>query len=143
MGSVNEITIPELVDPIHAACGAGKVVKIEGLDSAAARAAQNTVTDRANAIRRLQGEYGLGARQAERALDWLDARGKANRQTTPEGIPLPPITGTMTVETPPRPVSNPSECPPGSSLTFGLCRTPEGYLRPLPRWLIEFLEQDR
>ena len=143
MGSVNEITIPELVEPIHAACGADKVIKIEGMESAAARTAQNKVTDRANAVRRLQREYGLDARQSARALDWLDARGEANRQTTPEGIPLPPITGTMTVEMPPRPVMDPSECPPGSSLTFGLCRTPDGYLRPLPEWLVEFLEQDR
>lgn len=143
MGSVNEITTPELVDPIHAACGPGKVIKVEGMESAAARAAQDKVTDRANAIRRLQGNYGLGARQAERALDWLDARGEANRQTSPEGIALPPITGTMMVEMPPRPVMDPSECPPGSSLNAGLCRTPEGHLRPLPDWLVEFLEQDR
>ena len=85
----------------------------------------------------------LDARQAERALDWLDARGEANRQTTQDGILEPPITGAMMVEMPPRPVMDASECPPGSSLAGGLCRTPEGYLRPLPDWLVEFLEQDR
>lgn len=142
-GSINEVTIPELVDPIHDACGPGKVIKVEGMESAAARAAQDKVTDRANAIRSLENSYGLDARQAERALDWLDARGEANRQTSPDGILLPPITGAMMVQMPPRPVMDPSECPPGSSLSFGLCRTPEGHLRPLPGWLVEFLEQDR
>ena len=142
MGSVNEVTTPELVDPIHAACGPGKVIKVEGMESAAAGDAQRKVTDRAIAIRSLGDRYGLDARQAGRALDWLDARGEANRQTSPEGIALPPITGTMMVEMPPRPVMDPSECPPGSSLNAGLCRTPEGHLRPLPDWLVEFLEQD-
>ena len=40
MGSVNEVTTPELVDPIHAACGPGKVIKVEGMESAAAGDAQ-------------------------------------------------------------------------------------------------------
>ena len=143
MGSIGEVTIPELVDPIHAACGPGKVIKVEGMQSAAASDAQRTITDRANALRTLQSAYGLDARQAVRALDWLDARGEANRQTTPDGVRLPPITGAMVVDAPPRPVMDPSECPPGSSLRGGLCRTPEGHLRPLPEWLVEFLEQDR
>lgn len=34
--------------------------------------------------------------------------------------------------TPPRPVANPSECPAGTSLSGGLCRTPQGYVRPIP-----------
>ena len=143
MGSVQEVTTPELVDPIHAACGPGKVIKVEGMESAAAGDTQREVTDRANAMRRIQAEYGLDARQAERALDWLDARGEANRRSTPDGILEPPITGAMMVEMPPRPVMDPSECPPGSSLSAGLCRTPEGHLRPLPEWLVKFLEQDR
>ncbi len=142
MGSIQEVATPELVDPIHAACGPGKVIKVEGMESAAASDSQRKVTDRANAMRALQDRYGLDARQAERALDWLDARGEANRRTTPDGILEPPITGAMMVEMPPRPVMDPSECPPGSSLSSGLCRTPEGYLRPLPDWLVEFLEQD-
>ena len=143
MGSIQEVATPELVDPIHAACGPGKVIQVEGMESAAAGDTQRRVTDRANAMRALQDRYGLDARQAERALDWLDARGEANRRTTPDGILEPPITGAMMVEMPPRPVMDPSECPPGSSLSSGLCRTPDGHLRPLPEWLVEFLEQDR
>ena len=143
MGSVNEVTTPELVDPIHAACGPGKVIQVEGMESAAAGDTQRRVTDRANAMRALQDRYGLDARQAERALDWLDARGEANRKTIPDGILEPPITGAMVADSPPPPVMDPSECPPGSSLSSGLCRTPDGHLRPLPEWLVEFLEQDR
>ena len=143
MGSVQEVTTPELVDPIHAACGPGKVIKVEGMESAAAGDTQRKVTDRANAMRRLQVEYGLDAGQAERALDWLDARGEANRRTTPDGIAEPPITGAMVADSPPPPVMDPSECTPGSRLISGLCRTPEGHLRPLPEWLVEFLEQDQ
>ena len=113
------------------------------MESAVAGDRQRTVTDRANAMRALQDRYGLDARQAGRALDWLDARGEANRRTTPDGILEPPITGAMVADSPPPPVMDASECPPGSSLSSGLCRTPEGHLRPLPEWLVEFLEQDR
>ncbi|MXP15710.1 hypothetical protein GRI44_13220 [Altererythrobacter confluentis] len=143
MGSINEVTVPELVEPIYAVCGPGKVIKIEGLASADASDRQQAVTDNANALRRLQSEYGLGEAQARRAMAWLDRRQMANRQVTEDGIALPPITAAMTIDIPPRPVIDASECPTGSRLVSGLCRTPEGYLRPLPEWLAEFLEQDR
>ena len=143
MGSVHEVDVPELVNPIHAACGPGKVIKVEGLQSASAQDRQDAVDDNANALRRLQNSYGLDEAQARRAMAWLDRRQEANRQVTEDGIALPPITAAMTIDTPPRPVMNASECPAGTSLVSGLCRTPEGYLRPLPEWLTEFLEQDR
>ncbi|MXO49264.1 hypothetical protein GRI69_13470 [Erythrobacter vulgaris] len=143
MGSVYEVDIPELIDPIHAACGRGKVIKVEGLESANALARQGAVDDNANALRRLQSSYGLGEAQARRAMAWLDRRQAANQQVMQEGIALPPITAAMTVDIPPRPVMDASECPAGTSLVSGLCRTPEGYLRPLPEWLAEFLEQDK
>ena len=143
MGSVAEVDIPDLVEPIHAACGPGKVIKVEGLESADAWARQGAVDDNANALRRLQSEYGLGEAQARRAMAWLDRRQAANGQVTQDGIAVPPITAAMTVDSPPRPVMDASECPAGTSLVSGLCRTPEGYLRPLPEWLAEFLEQDK
>lgn len=34
--------------------------------------------------------------------------------------------------TPPRPVADPRSCPAGTSFRGGLCRTPEGYIRPIP-----------
>ncbi len=142
-GSVNEITEPVLVDAIHAACGPGKVIKVEGLESAAARDRQQASDDDVNALRLLQKSYGLDEAQARRAYTWLERQQAKNVQTDANGIRLPPITASMIISSPPRPVMNPADCPPGSALSLGLCRTPEGYLRPLPEWLEEFMEQDR
>lgn len=143
MGSVNEVTEPVLVEPIHAACGPGKVIKVEGLESAAARGRQDLSDAEINALRSLQSRYGLDEAQARRAYSWLERR-QANR-VPPDGNGnrLPPITASMIISSPPRPVLNPADCPRGSTLSLGLCRTPEGYLRPLPEWLSEFMEQDR
>ncbi|MWV27133.1 hypothetical protein [Aurantiacibacter rhizosphaerae] len=143
MGSVNEVTVPELVEPIHAACGPGRVIKVEGLESADAQSRQDVVNDNARALQRLQSSYGLEEAQARRAMAWLDRRQAANRQVDANGIAAPPITAAMTIDVPPRPVMDASECPTGTSLVSGLCRTPQGYLRPLPEWLAEFLEQDQ
>ena len=38
--------------------------------------------------------------------------------------------------TPPSPVANPRSCPPGTSLSGGLCRTPSGHIRPIPVLLV-------
>ena len=143
MGSVNEVTEPELVDPILAACGPGRVIKVEGLESAAARDLQQASDDDVNALRSLQSRFGLDEAQARRAYNWLERQQAKHVQTDANGIRLPPITASMIISSPPRPVMNPADCPPGSALSLGLCRTPEGYLRPLPEWLEEFMEQDR
>ena len=47
----------------------------------------------------------------------------------------------MIVNAPPRPPEPDTVCPPGTTMTFGICRTPEGYMRPLPDWLREYLAQ--
>lgn len=143
MGSIYEVTEPALVDPVHAACGPGKVIKVEGLESAAARDRQHVSDNEVNALRRLRDSYGLNDSQARRAYAWLEQRQAGRRQTGPDGVRMPPIGASMIIMSPPPPVFDPATCPPGSSLSFGLCRTPEGYLRPLPEWLAEFLEQDR
>jgi len=143
MGSVNEVSVPELVQPIHAACGPGKVIKVEGLASASAQGRQDAAMDNANALRRLQNQYGLGEAQARRAIAWLDRKQVANRQVDENGIALSPITASMVIDSPPRPVLDEADCPAGTSLVSFMCRTPEGYLRPLPAWLVAFLEQDR
>lgn len=143
-GSITAVTAPELVAPLHAACGPGKVIKITALDSLAARNSQAARDDQASALRRLRDEYGLSAAQARRALVYLDAQQAGRpRQTSPDGVPFPPVSAAMIVGSPPPPVANGADCPAGSKLSFGLCRTPEGYLRPLPAWLAEFLAQDR
>ena len=144
MGSVNEVTEPALVDPVHTACGPGKVIKVEGLTSAAAGDRQQKLDDEAEAVRRLRSEFGLNEGQARRAYDWIDRRQAGSSQIGPDGIRTPPSTASMIINSPPGPpVMDSKSCPPGSRVTFGLCRTPEGWLRPLPSWLAEFLEQDR
>lgn len=144
MGSIYEVTEPVLVDPVHAACGPGKVIKVEGLESAAARDRQHVSDNEVNALRRLRESYGLDDAQARRAYAWLEQRQAGRRrQIGPDGVRMPPIGASMVIMSPPPPVMDPASCPPGSSLSLGLCRTPEGYLRPLPEWFAQFLEQDR
>lgn len=140
MGSVNEVTNAVLTGPIHQACGRGRVIKVEGLQSAAARNAQQASDDRANALRSLQRRYGLSAAQAAGALAFLERRQAAQpQQVGSDGTRYPPVPAAYMVDAPPLPVMNQSECPAGTTLSSGLCRTPEGYVRPLPEWLAEFL----
>ena len=143
MGSVHEIDTPELVDPIHRACGPGKVIKVEGLSSAAARERQESLDYAATALRSLENNYGLGRAEARRAFEWLERRQAAVKAVDADGKPVPPVTASLIIMSPPPPVMDSSDCPAGSQLVSGLCRTPEGYLRPLPAWLEEFMEQDR
>jgi hypothetical protein len=144
-GSLGEVTVPTLVDPLHAACGPGKVLKITAMDSEAARSAQQRVVDEHNALWMLGSSYGLSKDQARRALLFLDKQQAARPpQLMPDGTPIVPPSASMIMMAPPHPpVANQSECPVGTKLSFGMCRTPEGYLRPLPLWLNEFLEQDK
>ena len=121
MGSIGEVAAPELVRPIHAACGPGKVIKVNATRSAAAERAGDRVSTNFNALRELRESYGLSEEQAVRALE------KCKQQA---GF------GTCLM-TPPRPMRQ-EECPAGTKVSFGLCRTPEGYIRPLPEWLEEF-----
>jgi hypothetical protein len=123
-GSIGEITVPDLVGPIHAACGPGRVFKINGTASAAARRAQSTVDANANAIRFLRDNYGLSEAGARRAAQRCAERSGSG----------------ACLITPPPPVPQQSACPPGTKLFHGLCRTPEGYVRPLPEWLKEFAD---
>jgi hypothetical protein len=124
-GSIGEVTAPELVKPIHAACGTGKVVAITAMQSAAAQGAQAAVSQNASAFRFFQENYGLSEAVARRAVERCKER-------SPGG-------GTcMLTPPPPPPVGGPS-CPPGTKPSFGMCRTPEGYVRPLPAWIEELM----
>ncbi|WP_149036388.1 hypothetical protein [Aurantiacibacter atlanticus] len=143
-GSVNEVSTPELVGPIHAACGSSTVIAVGGTASAAASSAQDAVSSRASTVRSLRSSYGIDADQAERAVVWLERRQAAQPvQRDENGIALPPLPVGAYLNSPPRPVMDAAECPPGSSPQQFICRTPEGWMRPLPDWLKEFLEQDR
>jgi hypothetical protein len=123
-GSIGEVTAAALVAPIHAACGPGRVLKINGTASAAAQRAQQAVGANAYAVRHFREAYGLSDAGARRAVE------RCQQQSGAGFCPM----------SPPRPVSSQSECPPGTRLGHGLCRTPEGYIRPLPEWLKEFAD---
>ena len=117
-GSMVETEVPQLVGPLRAACGSGKVVNVNATRSAAAERAQAMVSADAESLRQLRETYGLSEPRAWRALE-------ACRKQM----------GGSCVMSPPPPVRRNEDCPAGSSLSYGLCRTAEGYVRPLPQWL--------
>lgn len=92
--------------PIIARCGAGPVVEVPfSVQSSSVILAE----ERANAKRMWRSTYGLSEEEAE-------ARVKA-------------CTGADCYPSPPPPVSNAADCPPGSAMESGVCRTAEGYIR--------------
>ena len=122
-GSIAEVTAPELVTPLHAACGEGKVIKVNETRSAAADRAQYALVANEQALRQLRESYGLSESAARIALE----RCKAHSGT-----------GTC-LQSPPPPALREADCPAGTKLSFGLCRTPEGYSRPAPAWLADLI----
>jgi hypothetical protein len=122
-GSVVEVTAPELLEPVHKACGAGKVIMVNATRSAAAERVQCSVTANAQMFRQLRETYGLSEAEAGKVLAECTRRNGG---------------GTCLVSPPP-PVPGQTGCPAGARLSFGLCRTPAGYVRPLPKWIAELL----
>jgi hypothetical protein len=123
-GSIGAVTAPELVQPIHAACGTGTVVAITAMRSAAADAAQAAVYQNASALRHFRENYGLSDADARRVLERC-------RQRSPSGI-------CMIAPPPPPPPGGPV-CPGGTKAIHGMCRTPEGFARPIPKWIEELM----
>lgn len=123
-GTIGEVKAPDLVAPIRKACGAGKVVKIQGMRSDAAEQAQHAVSANAEALRQFRGSYGLSESQAKKVLEGCKAR--AGR-------------GVCLISPPPPPPPGGLNCPAGTKASFGLCRTPEGYIRPIPQWIQDLL----
>ena len=75
---------------------------------------------------------------AERyGVDWDEALRRVRQcrermeQNAPRGGDMP-LVDNLCGSIPPQPVFDPEECPPGTSLSGGLCRTPEGHIRPIP-----------
>ena len=125
-GLVYDVTSPELTAPIHRACGAGKVVKINGMMSEAAERSQATVSANAQALRDL--------RQRLRPVRERGARGAGKMQGADglRQLPADPAVHRSRRRPPARR---------STRLSAGLCRTPEGYVRPLPGWLAEFADR--
>lgn len=124
-GVPTEITAPELVAPIQAECGAGKVMMINTPTSAAAVGAQGVVDTNAEAERHFRENYGLSAAVARKAVERCKAvQGHAACFISP----------------PPPPPPGPIACPVGTKEMHGYCRTPDGYIRPLPKWVQELID---
>lgn len=120
-GSIEEVTAPELVGPIRAVCGAGKVIRITATASEAADRAQFAVTENTRMLRDLQESYGLTPETARKVLERCKVRSGSG--VCPHVPPPPPTLG--------------QACPPKTKQSFGLCRTREGYIRPIPNWIEE------
>ena len=121
-GTIVEVTAPELVEPIHRACGAGKVIAVNGMRSAAADRAQDIVRTNFDALRDFRQMYGLTEAQAQKALEGCK---RSNR--------------VVCILAPPPPVMPGQSCPAGSKLGGGVCRTPEGHIRPIPNWIEDLI----
>ena len=119
-GIPGEVRARQLIAPIHKACGPGKVYKIHGMRSSAADRAQQTAQANAQALRDFRDAYGLSEPVARKALERCKAQ-------TGSGICM------MSPPAPPPPGG--PNCPAGTRETGGMCRTPEGYIRPLPEWV--------
>ena len=126
-GTIAEVTAPELVEPIHRACGAGKVVKINGMQSDSADRAQQAVQANAEALRQFRQSYGLSETVARKALERCKAQ---------SGF------GACLITPPPPPPPDGPACPAGTKPSFGLCRTPEGYIRPIPKWIQDLMSEE-
>lgn len=124
-GTIAEVSAPELLAPIRKACGAGKVVKIHGMRSDAAERAQQAVDINSQSLRQFRESYGLSEAIAKKVLERCKER--AGSGVCPIGPPAPP------------PPSGPN-CPAGTKASFGMCRTPEGYIRPIPQWIQELMK---
>lgn len=124
-GSIGKIEAPALVGAIHKACGAGKVIKIYGMQSAAADRVQQNVETNEQSLRHFRENYGLSDESARRVLEACKKRsGSRTCLMTPP--PPPPLGG-------PR-------CSSGTKAVHGICRTPDGYARPLSEWIDEVLK---
>lgn len=108
---------------IHDRCGSGAVQVVGLLQSLSIAQA----FEDGQSATRLAAMYGLS---------WKDAlaRIRACRERLSEGAggARMLMVGTPCGMTPPPPVSNPNSCPRGTKLSGGLCRTPEGAIRPIP-----------
>ncbi|HYI42941.1 MAG TPA: hypothetical protein VD768_04890 [Sphingomicrobium sp.] len=97
-GSIGEVTAPEIVKSVHAACGPGKVIKLTGMRSAAADRVAAQVSTNATNLRLLKESYGLSDDQARKVFFGAKVRQDPEpacclprrRPQTPRNVPLGP-----------------------------------------------------
>lgn len=120
-GVHRDVDHPRITEPLHKACGPGKVVAVNHLKSAAADRAQDIANDHAWLLRSLPESYGLTPAAARAFVRDCAAKW-----------------GGRCIMSPPRPAVQP--CPEGTSLKHGMCRTAAGHIRPLPRELEPYVK---
>lgn len=112
---------------IRTQCGPGPV---RVLPLAQSVSATQALSD-ASAARNFADRYGVPWADALRSVRRCREQMQKNLPPLPSGEP-PLLIENMCGSTPPPPVAHPASCPPGTSLGGGLCRTPEGHVRPVP-----------
>jgi hypothetical protein len=115
-GILREVRDDALVREVRTACGEGRVVAVNALKSAAAERLQEREAQRRWLRRSLGESYGLSPRGIEAFIADCEKSMSVCRE-----VPPPPPSG--------------KPCPAGTSLKHGLCRTPQGHIRPLPAHL--------
>jgi hypothetical protein len=122
-GERRELRDRQALAQIRARCGPGRT-QIVGL---AQSVSVGQILADGMAATRVSAMYGLPWAQAL-------ARVRACRDRLSRGPDRVNVTMITTPcgTSPPPPVASPETCPPGTALSGGLCRTPEGYVRPIP-----------
>jgi hypothetical protein len=109
---------------IAAACGAGPAQTVLPA-SATVQQARNDGLAASNFTRRYGSSWTDALRRVRQCRERLE-------QSLPPAPDRGPLTDNPCGSTPPSPVSDPANCPAGTKLSGGICRTPEGHVRPLP-----------
>jgi hypothetical protein len=125
-GERRAISDPATLAELHARCGRGKA-ELVGL--AQSLSLGQALADGESATN-IVDMYGI---PWARALDKVrECRAKLSKG--PGGAAVRMV-ATPCGTTPPPPVTDPAHCPPGTAIVAGICRTPDGFIRPIPDWL--------
>jgi hypothetical protein len=107
-----------------AACGSGPAQTVIPA-SATVQQARSDGFAASNFAKRYGGSWDDALRRVTRCRERLE-------NSLPPVPDRGPLADNPCGSTPPSPVGNPADCPAGTSLSGGLCRTAEGYVRPEP-----------
>lgn len=120
-GTFAPVEESRIATPIQKACGPGKVVAITAPTSAQAERTQAIANEHAWLRRSLPESYGLSKAAAEDFIRDCAAR----------------FGGRCIMAPPPPPIG---PCPTGTLRKQGMCRTPQGHIRPVPKELEPYLK---
>jgi hypothetical protein len=107
-----------------AACGPGRA-QIVVPASATVQQARSDGFAASDFVQRYGGSWAEALKRVRRCRERLE-------QSLPRVPDRAPLTDNPCGSTPPSPVGDPANCPPGTNLSGGLCRTAQGLVRPVP-----------